>query len=344
MRSGYAGVPTIRKRIIGKHLRMLREDAGCSMEDVASNLGISRTAAYRQETGHVAVKVSDVRAYMSLYTQVYEEYTGLSSRMRELGRRLEQLNSSTDSQAIDKMNSELSRIKERMSRMGPRIPSLGSKVHDPAYAERMEQLARNCRKRGWWTRYNDAVGPAHVDLADAEDMATSIYYGRSAGIPPLLEVDEYAQAELDKVRPILESQGIVVDHSLDLRRRRKEVMDRESPPEIVAVLGEACVLTTVGNDLVMREQIRHLIHMSHHPHVSVQIMPFSRGYVCGHGPSLTVMKFGNILEGSVTIDAMGAFNDDPDVAKAHLDAFEDDRKRALSPDDSRKYLQKLLSS
>lgn len=64
----------MRKRMVGGSLRRLREARGLSIEYVADELGASRSAIYRQETGHTATSVADARAYLSLY-QVEDEKT-----------------------------------------------------------------------------------------------------------------------------------------------------------------------------------------------------------------------------------------------------------------------------
>jgi transcriptional regulator with XRE-family HTH domain len=65
--TGYKGVPTIRKRIIGGQLRRLREAQGISVEQIAGQLGVGHSTIRRQESGHTAVSVADVRAYAQLY-------------------------------------------------------------------------------------------------------------------------------------------------------------------------------------------------------------------------------------------------------------------------------------
>jgi transcriptional regulator with XRE-family HTH domain len=65
--TGYKGVPTIRKRLIGGQLRRLREAQGISVEQIAGQLGVGHSTIRRQESGHTAVSVADVRAYAQLY-------------------------------------------------------------------------------------------------------------------------------------------------------------------------------------------------------------------------------------------------------------------------------------
>lgn len=59
--------PPVRRKIIGNRLRGLREARGLSVDEVAVIMGVSRAAAYRQETGHTSVSLADVEKYFRIY-------------------------------------------------------------------------------------------------------------------------------------------------------------------------------------------------------------------------------------------------------------------------------------
>lgn len=76
-----AEAPPVRRKIIGNRLRELREASGMSVEEVAGLMGVSRAAAYRQETGHTSVSVADAEKYFRIYgvedTPIAEHITTL---------------------------------------------------------------------------------------------------------------------------------------------------------------------------------------------------------------------------------------------------------------------------
>ncbi|MER6605773.1 helix-turn-helix transcriptional regulator [Streptomyces sp. NPDC000927] len=80
---GYQGKPTIRKKIIGRYLHRLREAADMSMEEVAQEFGVSRSAVHRQETGHTATKRAHAEKYLRLY-KVQDK--ALAQRILDLSR------------------------------------------------------------------------------------------------------------------------------------------------------------------------------------------------------------------------------------------------------------------
>ncbi|MEV7675018.1 helix-turn-helix transcriptional regulator [Streptomyces sp. NPDC088752] len=63
----YISQPTVRKWILGAALTRAREDAGLTPEQAAKALGVHVSTVYRQESGHVAVKVEQIPKFIALY-------------------------------------------------------------------------------------------------------------------------------------------------------------------------------------------------------------------------------------------------------------------------------------
>lgn len=57
------------------------------------------------------------------------------------------------------------------------------------------------------------------------------------------------------------------------RLKRQEILDRDRPAQLWAIIDEAVLRRPVGGAYVMREQMSHLIQMAAKPHVSVQVIP-----------------------------------------------------------------------
>jgi transcriptional regulator with XRE-family HTH domain len=69
----YRGIATMRKRLVGSRLRRLREAAGMTIEEVAKELGVSKSVVYRQETGTTVTSVADARTYIDMYGLTNQE-------------------------------------------------------------------------------------------------------------------------------------------------------------------------------------------------------------------------------------------------------------------------------
>lgn len=90
----------------------------------------------------------------------------------------------------------------------------------------------------------------------------------------LLQTADYAR-ELLKTHPGM-SEGRV-DQLVTARMERQEILDREAAPVLWFLVAENVLRYEIGNTKVMREQLQHLVEMSHHSHVNVQVLPTSAG-------------------------------------------------------------------
>ncbi len=282
--TGYKGVPTIRKRLIGSQLRRLREAAGVSVEAAAEKMGVGHSSLRRQESGHTAVSLSDARSYIDIY-----------------------------------------------------------EVQDEVVANRLLDLARHGRTRGWWSAYDKTVGPDLVDVADAEDLAVDIKTFQPLLIPGIFQTREYTETVISLGRGL----GLPVDDLVSLRERRKEILNRAQPPRIWAIIGEAALAQRVGGDDVMRDQTQHLLDLSQLPHVSIRVLPFSAGAHVGLSGGFVVMSFDDTLEGSITLmegPSGDVFNDEPAEVGRTLLRHTHIQAQAMSADDTRRYLLETISA
>ncbi|MBN1170754.1 MAG: helix-turn-helix domain-containing protein, partial [Micromonosporaceae bacterium] len=62
-----APVPTIRQRRLAAELKRLREASGLTLEQVADQIGISRSSLSRVENALVGAKLPVVKALLQLY-------------------------------------------------------------------------------------------------------------------------------------------------------------------------------------------------------------------------------------------------------------------------------------
>jgi hypothetical protein len=92
------------------------------------------------------------------------------------------------------------------------------------------------------------------------------------------------------------------------RMARQEILNRENPPTVVAIIDELVLARQLGSREVMAEQCARLLESSEHPSVIVQVV---RGASAGLGGMLapvegsrgSVLLSGSLLEDIVTADA-----------------------------------------
>ncbi|MCJ1677895.1 helix-turn-helix domain-containing protein [Streptomyces sp. APSN-46.1] len=147
-------------------------------------------------------------------------------------------------------------------------------VDDPAFVEDLVNLARRGGERGW-TRHLRAALPSYADHIDYEQTAHYIRSFQPLLIAGLLQTPDYARSLYRANPEMLSSKR--VEELTSMRMQRQEVLERDTPPRMCVIQGEAALRSQVGGPKVMRQQLDHLLSRAEQPNVDVQILPFSAG-------------------------------------------------------------------
>ena len=155
-------------------------------------------------------------------------------------------------------------------------------------AEALVQLAREARKRGWWTAYNDVFTGTYVGL-EAEASAMRTYQPQI--IPGLLETEDYARALIRA--GLVRADPDEIERRVQARMARQEVLTRPDAPAIWAVLDEPIIRRPVGGPAVMRAQLQHLIDITATPNskITLQILPLTVGAHPGLSGPFVMLDF-----------------------------------------------------
>ena len=93
-------------------------------------------------------------------------------------------------------------------------------------------------------------------------------------IPGLFQTPEYARAVLGKKPHTTEDE---VENLLVARLARQEILTRDDPPLVYAMLDEAVLHRPVGSAQVMRDQLVYLADLAARVNISIQVVPYSAG-------------------------------------------------------------------
>jgi len=105
----------------------------------------------------------------------------------------------------------------------------------------------------------------------------------------LLQIEPYARAIFSNGRPEMANER--VDQLVALRMRRQKMFSRPDAPRVWMVLDESVLHRPIGGFDVLKKQIEYLLEITAMPHVSVQILPYTRsGLSAEHAFSL--LRFG----------------------------------------------------
>ncbi len=150
------------------------------------------------------------------------------------------------------------------------------------------ELVRQSNAADWWRKYSDILPDWFETYVGLEAAAATIRSFEVQFVHGLFQTEDYARAvtRLRKAAPDDE-----VERRVALRLKRQELLGRPNPPYIWSVMDEAVLRRAVGGPAVMRAQFQHLIEVAELPHVTLQVVPFSRGVHAGESGSFTVLRF-----------------------------------------------------
>ncbi|GHB15689.1 MULTISPECIES: helix-turn-helix domain-containing protein [Streptomyces] len=267
-------------------------------------------------------------------------------RRRRLGqelRRLRELKGMTAEEVAERLlvsQSKISRLENGRRSISQRdVRDLCGvyEVEDVRIVDSLMQMAKDSRQQGWWHSFGDIPYSVYIGL---ETDAASLRVYDPLVVPGLLQTRPYAESLIQGALP--EAAPGDIEKRVQVRLRRQErISDLENPLRLWAVLDEAALRRTVGNKQVMIEQLEHLVEMSHVPHVTVQVIPFTMGAHPGVSGQYAILEFPDAADSSV-VYIEGVTSDlylekANDVQKYSV-MYEHLRAQALNADQSREFI------
>ncbi|WP_160148865.1 helix-turn-helix domain-containing protein [Amycolatopsis alkalitolerans] len=125
------------------------------------------------------------------------------------------------------------------------------------------RLNSGTSQRGRWRGARATHPESFRQYIDLEEDARLIRIVGIERIPSLLQSESYLRV------------GARPEESVAAVHERQQVLSHKEPPELYAVLSESCVRRVRGGARVMDEQIEHLLRLSAHPNVTLQVVPFA---------------------------------------------------------------------
>ncbi|MFF4235478.1 helix-turn-helix domain-containing protein [Actinomadura geliboluensis] len=272
-------------------------------------------------------------------------------RSRRLGTMLRELRESRDlnlqkaARLLNRTPSSLSKLET--GKRGIRRPALEHmldryELHDPDQRKALYDLARHATDKGWWHRYEGKLSPSMLDYISLEVEATSIRDFQLHLIPGLLQTDDYARAVI--ASGISQGTAPDVDGLVEIRLRRQQVLFGESPPHLWAIVSEATLHQQFGGPEIMKAQLGRLVELSKLPNVTLQVLPFSVGAHAGLNGSFMTLTTNELSVVVVENLTSGWYLEQADDIRRHDVVFDHLRAVALSPVDSRSFVERLVSA
>ncbi len=189
--------------------------------------------------------------------------------------------------------------------------------------EALLRLARESNSPGWWQMYADTLPHWMEPFFGLEAAASFIREYELQFVPGLLQTEQYARAVFRLGNAHSEEEVV---RRAEARISRQEILAREIPPRLWAVMDENALSRIVGSREVMQEQLRHLLQMCDHPSVTLQILPFSAGAHRAFGGAFTILRYNEPdLRDVVFIEQLTSaiYLDKPSEVDSYLEVVED---------------------
>jgi hypothetical protein len=151
-------------------------------------------------------------------------------------------------------------------------------------------LTRQANTPGWWSKYGDIMADWFEAYLGLETAASVIRTFELQFVHGLFQTEDYARAVT--MLGHTSAPADEIERRVSLRLNRQDLLNGPDPPQVWTILDEGALRRPVGGSAVMRAQLDHLVEVSGLRHVTIQIVPFSRGGHAAAGGSFTVLRFG----------------------------------------------------
>jgi hypothetical protein len=201
-------------------------------------------------------------------------------------------------------------------------------------------LAEESRRSGAIQAPGMRIPGEQVAFLEAEADAESIGIWEPMVVPGLFQTEKYSRALLQAWVIRFALPAGEVDRRVAARRLRQEILTRDPPPQVSAVIDESVLRRRIGEPPVMREQLGHLVAISELPNVDLRILPLGGEHMVATGP-FNYLKFRQLHEVPLddivmyeNLTGMDDIEDEGDVHQYKV-AFESLTAGALDPEQSR---------
>jgi transcriptional regulator with XRE-family HTH domain len=213
-----------------------------------------------------------------------------------------------------------------------------------AQREQLLALSKESVAHGWLRPYHQDLRDEYTAYISFESEAAGVRNYESLFIPGLLQTEDYARATIRGGLPMAGQQE--VEDRMQARMARQQVLTKDNPLKLWAIVDEAALNRVVGGAAVMHAQLNHLLDVTATPHITFQLIPFTAGAHPGMSGAFVIMDFPDPMDTDlIFIESMAGhlfLESDADVRR--YNAIVDNlRAVALSPDDSAVWIAELAS-
>lgn len=136
-------------------------------------------------------------------------------------------------------------------------------------------LTKDTSKRSWLESESATLPSRFGPYVSMETEAETIWSWEPLVIPGLLQTEDYARSIFEAWQSVVTMSPAEIQRRLDIRLARQELLVRDPPPALTAILDEAVLTRQIGDAAVMRGQLGHLVECSARPPIEVRVLPLN---------------------------------------------------------------------
>ncbi|MFF4534379.1 helix-turn-helix domain-containing protein [Streptomyces sp. NPDC001407] len=186
----------------------------------------------------------------------------------------------------------------------------------------------------------EPAAPQVPEYMAAEAEAIALHNFELVVIPGLLQTEEYARTLMQCGVPPVSDERI--ENGVALRLHRQKRLE-ETTALFNFVIFEPALRTMLGGVETMKRQLRHLLAVGEQRNVFIQILPAGQGYFPGMSGAFTMLES---TEGEQLVYtenySTSQLDSDRERISSMTKRFAMLRMQALSEDESRRFISKLL--
>jgi transcriptional regulator with XRE-family HTH domain len=162
-------------------------------------------------------------------------------------------------------------------------------VTDAGVRAKFLALTKRSGRPDWWSRYGDVLPDWFENYLGLEWASISIRTFELQFVHGLFQTEEYARAVTRFGHQT--ATPAEIESRVALRLKRQDLLARPDPPRVWSIMDEAVLRRQVGGAAVMRAQLCRLVEVAALPHVTLQVLPLSRGSHVGASGSFAILRF-----------------------------------------------------
>ncbi|NJQ00139.1 helix-turn-helix domain-containing protein [Streptomyces zingiberis] len=179
------------------------------------------------------------------------------------------------------------------------------------------------------------------DAARLEAEALELWLYAVYAVPGLLQTEAYTRALLAMRRPLLDEETI--ERRVTARATRQKILSRWPAPLMSFVIDESVLRRPFGGKHVLRGALERMHHLGEMRNVEIQVMPLDREDNAGvDGPFTVITRRGGSQVAYLEAQGRSTLLTDGEEVRAVAARYGIIRSQALSPQESRKHIERLL--